>query len=183
LRPACFVQLGNLYQKMNLPEGPEILFARALVFQSRGLTEEDLFCYAQAANGGDPELRRVALVEKAGLASRYAATLYKQGRIGEASRYWLISMQAVPDRSNGFFGAGHALLDMADYSMAIKYFETVFHKTSQPCLLADIENDLGDCWYRLGDPNLARKYYAASRKRHVRSNFRALKTLTESYYR
>jgi len=92
-------------------------------------------------------------------------------------------MEAVPDRSNGYFGAGRASLDMAAYSMAIKYFETVFHKTSQPCLLADIENDLGDCWYRLGDPNLARKYYTASSKRHVRSNFRALKTLTESYYR
>ena len=183
LRPASFVQLGNLYQKMNLPDRPEVLFARALVFQSRGLTEEALFYYGQAADEGDPELRRVALVEKAELASRYAATLYKQGRIGEASRYWLISMEAVPDRSNGFFGAGRASLDMADYSMAIKYFETVFHKTSQPCLLSDIENDLGDCWYRLGDPNLARKYYAASRKRHVRSNFRALKTLTESYYR
>ena len=183
LQPACFVQLGTLYQKMNLPDRPEVLFARALVFQSRGLTEEALFCYAQAANGGDPELRRVALVEKAGLASRYAATLYKQGRIGEACRYWLISIEAVPDRSNGFFGAGRALLDMADYSMAIKYFEHVFHKTSQPCLLADIETDLGDCWYRLGHPNLARKYYMASRKLHDRQDFRALKALTESYYR
>jgi tetratricopeptide (TPR) repeat protein len=183
LQPACFVQLGTLYQKMNSQDRPEVLFARAVVFQSRGLTEEALFYYGQAADGGDPELRRVALVAKAGLASRYAATLYKQGGIGEACRYWLISIEAAPDRINGFFGAGRAFHDMADYSRAIKYFEPVFHKTSQACLLADIENDLGDCWYRLGHPNVARKYYMASRKLHDRQDFRALKTLTESYYR
>jgi len=35
----------------------------------------------------------------------------------------------------------------------------------------------------LGHPDVARKYYMASRKMHDRANFRALKTLTESYYR
>ena len=183
LQPACFVQLGTLYQKMQSPDRPEILFARAVVCQSRGLTEEALFYYGQAADGGDPQVRRVALLEKARLAARYAATLYKQGGIGDACRYWLLSIEAAPDKINGFFGAGRAFHDMADYSRAIKYFEPVFHKTSQPCLLADIENDLGDCWYKLGHPDVARKYYMASRKMHDRANFRALKTLTESYYR
>src|SRR5206468_3259926 len=36
LQPACFVQLGTLYQKMQSPDRPEILFARAVVYQSRG---------------------------------------------------------------------------------------------------------------------------------------------------
>jgi len=183
LQPACFVQLGTLYQKMQSPDRPEILFARAVVYQSRGLTEEALFYYGQAADGADPQLRRVALLEKARLASHYAATLYKQGGIGAACRYWLVSIEAAPDKLNGFFGAGRAFNDMADYSTAIKYFEPVFHKTSQPALVADIEDDLGDCWYKLGHPDVARKYYMASRKTHDRANFRALKTLTESYYR
>src|SRR4029079_2176445 len=43
LQPACCVQLGNLYQKMQSPDRPEILFARAALCQSRGLTEEALF--------------------------------------------------------------------------------------------------------------------------------------------
>jgi len=183
LQPARLVQLGTLYQKMHSPDRPEILFARAVVCQSRGLTEEALFYFGQAADGGDPQVRRVALVEKAGLASRYAGTLFKQGGIGDACRHWLVSIEAAPDKINGFFGAGRAFHDMADYSTAIKYFETVFHKTSQPCLLADIENDLGDCWYKLGHPDVARKYYMASRKWHDRVNYRALKTLTESYYK
>jgi tetratricopeptide (TPR) repeat protein len=183
LQPACFVHLGTLYQKMQSPDRPEILFARAVLYQSRGLTQEALFYYGQAADGGNPQVRRVALLEKARLAARYAATLYKQGGIGDACRYWLLSIEAAPDKLNGFFGAGRAFHDMADYSAAIKYFEPVFYKTSQPCLLADIENDLGDCWYRLGHPDVARKYYMASRKMHDRKDFRALKTLTESYYR
>ena len=183
LQPACFVQLGNLYQKMQSPDRPEILFARAVLCQSRGLTEEALFHYGQAADGGDPQVRRVALLEKARLAAQYAATLYKEGGIGEACRYWLLSIEAAPDKLNGFFGAGRAFQNMADYSRAITYFEPVYQKTSQPCLLADIEADLGDCWYKLGHPEVARRYYMASRKTHNRANFRALKTLTESYYR
>jgi len=183
LQPACFIQLGNLYQKMLSPDRPEILFARALVYQSRGLDEEALFYYGQAADGGDPQVRHVALLEKARLASRYAATLYKEGGIGQACRYWLLSIEAAPDKLNGFFGAARAFSDMADYSTAIKYFELVFHKTSQRCLLADVQNNIGECWYKLGQPDVARKYYMASRKLHDRSDFRALKTLTESYYR
>jgi tetratricopeptide (TPR) repeat protein len=182
LQPACFVRLGTLYQKMHSPDRPEILFSRAVEFQSRGLTQEALFYYGQAADGGDPNVRRVALVEKARLASRYAGTLYKEGVIGDACRYWLVSIEAAPDKVNGFFGAGRAFHDMADYSTAIKYFEPVFHKSSQPCLFSDVENDLGDCWYKLGHPDLARKYYMSSRKRHDR-NYRALKTLSESYYK
>ena len=56
------------------PDRPEILFSRAVAFQSRGLTQEALFYYGQAAEGGDPQVRRVALIEKARLAARYAAT-------------------------------------------------------------------------------------------------------------
>lgn len=182
LQPACFVHLGTLYQKMGSPNRPEAFFSRAMSLQSRGLTPEALFYYGQAADGGDPQVRRVALLQKAGLASRYAGTLYKQGVTGDACRYWLVSIEAAPDKINGFFGAGRAFRDMADYSSAIKYFESVFKKTTQPCLLSDIENDLGDCWYRLGHPDEARKYYMASRKRHDR-NYRALKTLSESYYK
>jgi tetratricopeptide (TPR) repeat protein len=182
LQPACFVHLGTLYQKMHSPDRPEIFFSRAVEFKSRGLIPEALFYYDRAAEGGDPQLRRVALIEKASLAAGYAASLYKTGVIGEACRYWLVSIEAAPDKISGFFGAGRAFRDMADYSSAIKYFQPVFKKTTQPCLLSDIENDLGDCWYRLGHPDEARKYYMASRKRHDR-NYRALKTLSESYYK
>ncbi len=182
LQPASFVRLGTLYQKMHLPDRPESLFARAVGFQSRGLIPQALFNYGRAAEGGDPQVRRVALLEKARLAAHYASSLFKAGVIGGACRYWLVSIEAAPDKINGFFGAGRAFRDMADYSSAIKYFELVFRKTSQPNLLADAESELGDCWYRLGDPATARKYYMASRKWADRANFRALKTLTESYY-
>ena len=183
LQPACLVQLGTLYEKMGSPNRPETFFSRAVSLQSRGLIPEALFEYSRAADGGNPQVRRVALVEKARLAAQYAGTLYKEGVIGEACRYWLKSIDADPVRINGFLGAGRAFRDMADYSSAIKYFEPIFKKTSQPNLLADIESELGDCWYRFGHPDMARKYYVASRKREDRANFRALKTLTESYYK
>src|SRR5207247_9024619 len=49
LQPACFVHLGTLYQKMHSPDRPEILFSRAVVSQSRGLTQEALCYYGLAA--------------------------------------------------------------------------------------------------------------------------------------
>ena len=183
LRPASFVQLGALYKKMGLANRPEIFFSRAVDLQARGLIPEALFEYGRAASGNDLQLRRIALTEKAKLASLYASTLYKKGVTGDACRYWRVSIEANPQEINGFFGAARAFHDMADYSVAIKYFEQILTKTSQPCLIADIANDLGDCWYKLGHSDTARKYYMASRKWHDRVNFRALKTLTESYYR
>jgi len=168
---------------MGLPDRPEVFLSRAVALQLRGLIPEALFEFDRAANGGAPELRRVALVEKARLASHYASTLYRQGVIGDACRYWLVSIESDPEKINGFFGAGRAFRDMADYAAAIKHFEPILKKTAQPTLLADTESDLGDCWYRLGHLEMARKYYMASRKWDDRANFRALKTLTDSYYR
>jgi tetratricopeptide (TPR) repeat protein len=168
---------------MGLADRPETFFSRAVDLQARGLVPEALFEYGRAANGSNPELRRVALTEKAKLASHYASTLYKTGMPGEACRYWLVSIEANPEGINGRFGAARAFHDMADYSKAIRYFEQIFTKTSQPCLIADVANDLGDCWYKLGHSDKARNYYMASRKWHDRVNYRALKTLTESYYK
>jgi tetratricopeptide (TPR) repeat protein len=183
VRPPSFVQLGILYKKMGLPDRPETFFSHAVDLEARGLVPEALFEYTRAANGGDPGLRRVALIEKGRLASHYASTLYKKGVPGEACRYWLVSIEANPQAINGSFGAARAFHDMAEYWIAIKYFEQIFTKTSQPCLIADIANDLGDCWYKLGHSDKARNYYMASRKWHDRVNYRALKTLTESDYK
>ncbi len=183
LQSASFIRLGALYQKMHSPNRPEALFARGVALQSRGLVPEALFYYDRAAEGDDPQLRRVALIEKARLAGHYAGSLYKTGVIGGACHYWLVSIEAAPDKVNGFFGAGRAFRDMGDYSSAIKHFEPIFEKTSQPNLLADAESELGDCWYRLGHPAMAREYYMASRKWADTENFRALKSLTESYYK
>ena len=72
---------------------------------------------------------------------------------------------------------------MAAYPAAIKHFEVVFHKTSQINLLSDTASYLGDCYYKLGEVDKARRYYMASRDWDDRLNFRALKTLTESYYK
>ena len=183
LQPACFVQLGILYQKMGSWDHPEVFFARANALRSRDLIPDALFEYTRAADAGDPWMRRVALLEKNRIAAHYAGSLYKSGVPGDACRYWLISIEADPNKLNGFLGAGRAFRDMNDYQAAIKYFEAVLKKTRQPSLLADVENELGDCWYRLGHVDVGRKYYMASRKWDDRVNFRALKTLTESYYK
>jgi tetratricopeptide (TPR) repeat protein len=184
LQPRAFVQLGQLYQKMGLHDRPEIHLARAEALQSRGLVQEALWEYTRTADdAGDSQLRHVALEEKARLASHYADTLYRRGVIGDACHYWQISVEANPNLVNGFFGAGRAFYDMAAYPAAIKHFEVVFRKTSQMNLLSDTASYLGDCYYKLGEVDRARRYYMASRDWDDRLNFRALKTLTESYYK
>lgn len=183
LQPTVLVQLGTLYEKMGLHNRPELFLCRAVALQLRGLIPEALFQYSRAADAGDPLVHRIALEEKARLASHYAGTIYRRGVPGDACRYWLLSIEADPDMINGFFGAGRAFYDMADYPAAIKYFEPLFKKTSQPNLLSDTESYLGDCWYKLGHLDKARRYYMASRAWDDRANFRALKTLTESYYK
>lgn len=177
------IRLGNLHKKMGLQNRPDVLLAEAAELNSRGLQPEALFQYSRAAATGDQQVRRIALLEKAAVAARYAGTLYRQGVIGDAFHYWQISIEAAPNLINAYYGAGRASYDVADYRRAIKYLDPVFEKTSQNSLLANTYNYLGDCYYRLGDLDDARSYYMASRKSDDRSNFRALKTLTESYYR
>ncbi|MGB8342175.1 MAG: tetratricopeptide repeat protein [Chthoniobacterales bacterium] len=179
----AYVRLGQLYAAMGYHDRPEIYLAKAADLQARGLVPEALFAYTRAANTDDAPLKRVALEEKARLASHYAGALYGKGSIGEAAHYWDISIAADPRLVDGYFGAGRANYDVADYPAAIKYLEPLLNKTSQFNVLSDAASYLGDCYYRMGQVEKARKWYMASRDYDDRANFRALKTLTESYYK
>jgi tetratricopeptide (TPR) repeat protein len=183
LTPEAYVALGQLYIAMGYHGRPEIYLANAADLQARGLIPEALFAYTRAADANDPVLKQISLEEKSRLASQYAGTLYGQGSIGDAAHYWEISIAATPELLYGYFGAARAKYDMADYAESIRYWEPLFKKTSQANLLSDIASYLGDCYYRLGQIERARRWYMASRDYHDRANFRALKTLTESYYK
>ena len=66
LQPACFVRLGTCTRKWTRRIGLNLLFPRR-VFPVARFDPEALFYYGRAADGGDPHVRRVALVEKARL--------------------------------------------------------------------------------------------------------------------
>ena len=106
LQPACFVQLGTLYQKMRSPDRPEILFSRAVALQSRGLIPEALFYYGRAAEGADPQIRRVALIEKARLATGYAASLYKKECLARRVDIGWSALKLLRTRSTDFSEPG-----------------------------------------------------------------------------
>ncbi|MEO8440590.1 MAG: hypothetical protein ABI540_10265 [Spartobacteria bacterium] len=183
LNAGAYLQLGQLYSRMGLRDRPESHLSEAASLQQRGLVPEALAQFDQAASLSNSPLKQIALEEKSRLASHYAGTLYRQGAIGEASHYWQISIAAEPEWISGYFGVGRAKYDVAAYPDAIKYFESLLTKTSQSNLLSDTANYLGDCYYRIGEVEQARKWYIASRAFDDRANFRALKSLTESYYK
>jgi hypothetical protein len=67
--------------------------------------------------------------------------------------------------------------------LSIDYLRQAMARTKEATLTADLRSTLGDCYFKLGDVETARSYYLSSRAADDRKNFRALKSLTEDYYR
>jgi tetratricopeptide (TPR) repeat protein len=175
--------MGQLAESIGETGRPEYHLYRAASLERENLIPEALFELSEVERDGDPACRLVARDEIAQVARDYGRALYKAGAISEANKQWAAAIAARPDLVASHYMAGQGMYDTADYSRAIGHFESVLSLTTQPVLRANALSGIGDSHYKLGDVELARLSYLASRKAYDVENYRALKSLTSSYFR
>jgi Tfp pilus assembly protein PilF len=183
LRPDVYEAIGAVFEVTGQKDQPEYHLYRAAQFEAVKLVYQALFELDQAAAGAGPVLADVVRKEKSDAAQIYGKDLYVQGRIGEAGKQLEIAIAATPERVTGYYLAGVCCYETSDYALGIGFFRRALPLTSQPTLVATLRSSLGDCYFKLGDVETARSFYLRSRAADDRKNFRALKSLTQDYYR
>jgi energy-coupling factor transporter transmembrane protein EcfT len=183
LRPDVYEAVGSLFEMSGQKDQPEYHLYRAAQFEAVMNPYQALFELEQAGQGAGPELLAVIRRQINGVAQGYGKDLYGHGQIGEARKQLEIAIQSAPDLAAGYYLAGICSYELSDYGLGISYLRRALARTTQPSLIADLRTSLGDCYFKMGDVDTARSYYLTSRLADDRKNYRALKSLTEDYYR
>jgi Flp pilus assembly protein TadD len=183
LQPDVYLNIGALYAARSQKDQPEFHLYRAVRFEEKADMPQALFELNQASATAKPDLALIVQKEVDRVAQKYGKELYARGNLGDAKKQFELSAAVHPNQIAAYYLAGACCYEMSDYSAAIDYFNKALLRTNQRTLRADIRSSLGDCYFKLGNVELARSYYLASRLADDRKNYRALKSLTESYYR
>lgn len=183
LRPDVYEAIGAAFEVTGQKDQPEYHLYRAGQFIAAGKVYNALFELDQAAAQAEQPLADVIRKEKSDTAQDYGRDLYLHGLIGEARKQLELAIAATPERVAGYYLAGVCCYETSDYARAINYLQGAMDRTREATLVADLRSSLGDCYFKLGDVNTARSFYLYSRAADDRKNFRALKSLSEDYFR
>ncbi|MBV8485172.1 MAG: tetratricopeptide repeat protein [Verrucomicrobia bacterium] len=183
LQSGVYSRIGAVYEAQGQRDKPEYHLYRALRYSQAANIEQALFEWQQALPQAEGALSDVIRREIVNLTMVYGAQLYTRGQMGDAKRMLEIATTVWPQQLSGYYLDGMCYFELADYYTAIGRFKEALLHTSEPSLIADIRSCLGDCYFKLGDVETARRYYLASIAADNEHNFRGLKSLTETYYK
>jgi tetratricopeptide (TPR) repeat protein len=183
LRPDVYQAVGAVFEATGQKDQPEYHLYRAAQYVAVMKVYQALFELDQAAPQAGPVLADVIRKLRSDTAQVYGKDLYLHGQIGQARKLNELAIAATPERVSGYYLAAVCCYESSDYALSIDYLRQAMARTREATLTADLRSTLGDCYFKLGDVETARSYYLSSRAADDRKNFRALKSLTEDYYR
>jgi tetratricopeptide (TPR) repeat protein len=183
LQPSVYVRIGALYERLGQQDQPEYHIYRATQFSEIASMQQALFEWDEAMRSATPRLLPVIRAAIVDLTQVYANQLYAAGEIGEARRMLELSVLNQPQQLTGYYLGGMCCFEMGEYYAAVDRFKQALTHTAEPSIIADIRSCLGDCYFKIGDIETARRYYLGSVAADNEHNFRGLKSLTEGYYK
>jgi tetratricopeptide (TPR) repeat protein len=183
LRPDVYQAIGAVFEVTGQRDQPEYHLYRAAQYVAVMKVYQAIFELDQAAMRAELPLTDVIRKVKSDTAQTYGKDLYLHGQIGEARKQIEVAISATPERVSGYYLAAVCCYQGSDYALGIDYLNRALARTKEATLTADLRSTLGDCYFKLGDVDTARSYYLSSRAADDRKNFRALKSLSEDYYR
>jgi tetratricopeptide (TPR) repeat protein len=183
LRPDVYEAIGAVFESTGQRDQPEYHLYRAAQYVAVMKVYQALFELDQAVPRAEQPLTDVIRKMKSDTAQTYGKDLYLHGQIGQARKQIEVAIAATPERVSGYYLAAVCCYESSDYALGIDYLNHALERTREATLTADLRSTLGDCYFKLGDVDTARSYYLSSRAADDRKNFRALKSLSEDYYR
>ena len=183
LQSNVYSKIGALYEMQGQRDKPEYHVFRALRYSENANIEQALFEWQQALQNAEPVLANVIRREIVSLTAVYGSQLYARGEIGEARKMFELAISMWPQQLSGYYLSGMCSFQLADYYAGIDRFKQALLHTGEPSLIADIRSCLGDCYFKVGDVETARRYYLGSVAADNEHNFRGLKSLTEGYFK
>lgn len=143
----------------------------------RGQVEAALSRFRLLAGSAPPELRTVVRRRVAWALATSGMNMYSAGKVAAAALRWEESLRVDPTQTQAAFFLSRAYFDQARYDDSIAMCRQVLARARNKILRADAQANIGDAYMRLGQHELARQAYEASRRLDPVANFRILRSL------
>ena len=169
--------LGKVYYHLNAKYQPEFyLYTGDLLLEQRRATEAE-FAYQMAIKVGAGKAREMAGKRLAWLYIEKGIREYKLGGVGNAVSLWKEAIQVDPEQMQAHYYLARGYYDLGQYDLAILENQRILQSSMTPLLSANVNANIGDCYYKLRDYSKAREYYQTSMELDRDNNFRIFKSL------
>jgi tetratricopeptide (TPR) repeat protein len=103
--------------------------------------------------------------------------LYRKGLLGPAIGYWEQALAVDAAQVRAVYFLARAYFEQSRYERSVAMSRLLLSRSQNRLLNANLQSNIGDCYWRLRDYDKARLAYEASMRLDTYGNFRVYKSL------
>lgn len=136
-----------------------------------------VFEYQKALDLSSGDIRKLFIRSLEELYNVAGLREYTRGNSSYGVQMWEKAQQLNPSEIQTYYYLSKAYYDSGNYQKAVSYGEKFLSLSQNDILNSNINANLGDCYYKLGNPVQGRRYYERAKKLDMFGNYRILKSL------
>jgi tetratricopeptide (TPR) repeat protein len=171
------LRLGEAYYHLDMLTHPNVRLYLGQRYAQEGNYKAALGEYLLGAQEANEPLKTVHRKRIAWSYADGGILLYRKGLYGPASGYWEQSLAFDAAQLQAPYFLARAYFEQTRYEQSIAMSRFLLTRSRNPLLNANLQFNIGDCYWRLGDFNQARRAYEASMRLDAYGNFRIYKSL------
>ncbi len=171
------LRLGEAYYHLDMVTHPNVRLYLGQRYAQEGNYKAALGEYLLGAQEASEPLKTVHRKRIAWSYADGGILLYRRGLYGPASGYWEQSLAFDAAQIQTPYFLARAYFEQSRYEQSIAVSRFLLTRSQNRLLNANLQFNIGDCYWRLGDSDQARLAYEASIRLDAYGNFRIFKSL------
>lgn len=155
----------------------EYYFYMGNLYSEQGRYDMAVFEYQKALDLSTGDMRKLVVRSMGELYNIAGLKEYIRGNSSYGIQMWEKAQQLNPLEMQTYYYLSKAYYDSGDYHKAVSYGERFLSLSGNKILNSNINANIGDCYYKLGDPVKGRTYYEMGKVLDLIDNYRIFKSL------
>jgi hypothetical protein len=171
------LRLGEAYYRLDMMTHPSVRLYVGQVYAQAENYRAALSEYLLGAQEAHEPLKTIYRKRIAWTYADGGILLYRKGLYGPASGYWEQSLAFDAAQIQTLYFLARAYFEQSRYEHSIAVSRSLLARSQNWLLNANLQFNIGDCYWRLGNADQARLAYDASIRLDRYGNFRIFKSL------
>jgi hypothetical protein len=168
---------GQIYYHLGPPSHPQARFYVGDRYARERHPEAAIAEYLLAVREASGPLADILHQRLAWAYVQMGIVQYRREESGVAVGWWEKALSEDPAQLQAAYFLSRAYFDQGRYEQSVAMGQFLIARAQNPLLKADVQSNIGDCYWKLKDFPKARLAYEASMKLDTYANFRIFKSL------
>jgi tetratricopeptide (TPR) repeat protein len=172
-----YLKIGAAYFKLGKSSYSEALFYHGYINSQEEKFDASISEYLIAAEKSSAQLKDIIHRQLAWSFAKQGITQYRKGLVGSAIGSWERALSFDPNQFQAIYFLTRAYYENGRYKQSIDTARLLLSKSRNNLLNANLQSNIGDSYWKLGDFKAARSAYEASMVLDYYANLRIFKSL------